>query len=61
MVIKMNIENSYSSETNNKETETGIGLENAGRRLELIYPRKYKLVTESIDNVYRVNLRINTA
>lgn len=37
----------------------GVGLKNAKRRLELIYPGQYQLATRNEDRVYSVNLKIN--
>ncbi|MCD8260379.1 MAG: histidine kinase [Bacteroides sp.] len=37
----------------------GIGLSNIRRRLELLYPEKYKLETRETENKYRVILQIN--
>jgi sensor histidine kinase YesM len=39
---------------------TGIGINNVKRRLELMYPGKHKLSTEQKDNYYTVYLDIET-
>ncbi|NCT94043.1 MAG: hypothetical protein GXC72_06450 [Chitinophagaceae bacterium] len=39
---------------------TGIGINNVKRRLELMYPGKHKLETHSSNNVYSVNLEIQS-
>ncbi len=40
-------------------TIIGLGLKNAERRLELLYPGKYSLQTEKIENRYVVNLKLH--
>ncbi|NCI45838.1 sensor histidine kinase [Sediminibacterium soli] len=39
---------------------TGIGITNVKRRLELMYPEKHRLVTAEKDNYYTVHLEIET-
>jgi LytS/YehU family sensor histidine kinase len=38
---------------------TGIGINNAKRRLELLYPGKHQLNISNKDNTYQVSLHIN--
>lgn len=45
---------------NNLMENTGIGINNVKRRLELIYPGKHKLSTTQKDNYYSVHLEIET-
>jgi sensor histidine kinase YesM len=40
---------------------TGIGINNVKRRLELMYPGKYTLTNEIKDNFYLVHLEIITS
>ena len=40
-------------------TDSGIGLENLNKRLALLYPNKYKLVTKNDDNQYIATLILN--
>jgi two-component system LytT family sensor kinase len=40
---------------------TGIGINNVKRRLELMYPGKHTLITTQKDNYYNVQLEIETA
>lgn len=46
---------------NNLMENTGIGINNVKRRLELMYPGKHKLSTFEKDNYYNVHLEIETA
>jgi two-component system LytT family sensor kinase len=45
---------------NNFMENTGIGINNVKRRLELMYPEKHKLTTTQKDNYYTVQLEIET-
>ncbi|MBV9988743.1 MAG: sensor histidine kinase [Chitinophagaceae bacterium] len=45
---------------NNLMENTGIGINNVKRRLELMYPEKHKLITSEKDNYYTVQLEIET-
>lgn len=39
---------------------TGIGINNVKRRLELMYPDRHKLITTIENNIYIVKLEITT-
>jgi two-component system LytT family sensor kinase len=45
---------------NNLMENTGIGINNVKRRLELMYPDRHKLTTTQKDNYYTVQLEIET-
>jgi LytS/YehU family sensor histidine kinase len=55
--LEMLIENSKNAAGN--VPSSGIGLQNVQRRLNLIYPDKYCLHTESGSDIFRVNLTID--
>lgn len=42
-----------------KATDSGIGLENLKKRLELVYPNKFELLTEAKDGLYSAKLTLN--
>ncbi len=52
-------QNPISSASTDKEAQSGIGLENVQRRLEMLYPGGYQLTTESKGDVYRAILTID--
>jgi hypothetical protein len=54
--LLLECENSFA--TTIPATTGGLGLENAQRRLELIYPKKYKIRIHDEDGVWRVKLEI---
>jgi len=45
---------------NNMTENTGIGINNVKRRLELLYPGKHTMVTKEENGTYFVHLQINT-
>lgn len=52
------IENSISPETYTKDVVGGIGLENARRRLELLYPDRHELTIEQSEKQFSVHLTL---
>ncbi len=54
-----NSKGSTAPATLSKKTDSGIGLENIKRRLEILFPGKFALETESNDVFYRTKLTIN--
>ncbi len=53
--IDFTCDNSYDDE---QQAKGGIGLNNAARRLELLYKNRYKLTISKIHNMYQVNLKL---
>lgn len=51
-----NTKNKYASASDNYSK--GIGLVNVRKRLDLMYPEKYKLIIEELDETFSVNLTI---
>jgi two-component system LytT family sensor kinase len=56
--LTFSCENTIYSVKKMDDEKSGIGLENVKRRLELLYPGKYKLSINNADNKYIVNLGI---
>lgn len=57
-IIYFEVENNFDKEE--EEKEAGVGLLNLTRRLDLVYPDKYKLVTSTLDEVFNVQLTLQT-
>ena len=55
--IQFDIENNFDNSENSEES--GIGLKNLKRRLELFYPNKHKLSFSVSENVYKTKLILN--
>lgn len=53
--------NSKNTEHHAAARTGGIGIKNATRRLELLYPGKHELVTDAGGDNFRVHLKLNTA
>lgn len=51
--VHFEVENNFDPEA---IEESGIGLENLKRRLELVYPKKHTLTYEVIENIYKAKL-----
>jgi hypothetical protein len=56
--LKMTLINARQPEDKVKHVPSGIGIANARKRLELLYPGKHELVITEDEDVYIVNLRI---
>ncbi len=58
--LLVNIKNSHQHKGpgNNDSPQNGIGLKNASRRLQLVYPDKYSLKIKSTATCFEVNLEI---
>ncbi|WP_417876077.1 sensor histidine kinase [Winogradskyella sediminis] len=54
--VTFEIENNFDEAQDNPET--GIGLKNLKRRLELVYPKKHTLTLSKTDNIYNATLNI---
>lgn len=58
-ILQLTVHNSKSSDLKTRhstECNNGIGLQNAKRHLELLYPTKHQLEIEDGSNTFRVNL-----
>lgn len=55
--VKFEIENNFDAIHDNQES--GIGLRNLKRRLELVYPKNHTLTIVKTDNTYNAKLNIN--
>lgn len=56
--IVFRIENNFDVE-DNTEAKSGIGLQNLKRRLEIGYPRRYKLDLSEKEGMYRAHLKLD--
>ncbi len=57
--LDFTIQNSKTTERDERYFKGGIGLSNVKRRLKLIYPNRYKLDIEETEEIYLVNLKID--
>lgn len=57
--LLFSVKNKFSEKEQQKDKTSGIGLNNVGRRLELLYPKKHTLEIESKDGWFSVNLQLN--
>lgn len=57
-MLNLQVSNTYNPNEEQKNEHHGIGLNNVKRRLALLYPGKYSLVTNHSLNNYHVNLQI---
>jgi two-component system, LytTR family, sensor kinase len=59
-IVVFDISNFYEKNDGPKEGPSGFGIINLKKRLDLTYPGKYQLLTESGDGIYHANLIIDT-
>ncbi len=59
-MIYLHVQNYIVPSENTLMENTGIGINNVKRRLELMYPNKHTLTTSQANNYYTVNLEIQT-
>lgn len=57
--IKLEVQNSKSAIKVTPKEDSGIGLVNIKRRLDILFPGKYSLVIDNTDTVYSIKLIIN--
>lgn len=57
-LLSFRVENEIGPVNNSKDTDSGIGLKNVSRRLELLYADKYVLNTMINDNIFIADLKI---
>lgn len=58
--LRFRIENSYNEMGDERMGQGGIGLQNARKRLALIYGSRYELKISNEANVYKVQLKLKT-
>ncbi len=58
--IDFMVKNEYN-ELSQKDSVSGIGIQNVKRRLDIIYPNKHSLKIEKTENEHTVSLKINHA
>ncbi len=58
-MLEFRCENSYKENSNDDSLSKGIGLQNAKKRLDLIYPQAHKLSIEELPDRYVVNLSLD--
>ena len=56
--LQLVVENSRTNEALRKKNTSGLGLENARKRLEILYPGKHELLIQKTDTVYKTTLII---
>jgi sensor histidine kinase YesM len=62
--VLFSVKNSYgvdNSKKNALKNDSGVGMANAMKRLQLLYPEKYHLKVEDKDGIYHVMLQLNVS
>lgn len=54
--LEMNVSNSIMTHSSDKTKDSGIGIKNLKRRLELLYPDEHKFEISEKDGIFRVRL-----
>lgn len=61
--LEFKVANQYAPELASAQTEllksSGIGIETTQRRLQLLFPDKFSLETGQVDQIYKVNLKMD--
>ncbi|WP_378173830.1 sensor histidine kinase [Aquimarina sp. SS2-1] len=57
--VTLTLENSIPKEKIHKDKLGGIGIENVGKRLNILYPNKHQLLINEYNDVFKVELNIN--
>ncbi len=55
----LNVENQKFQSQNENKDKSGIGLDNTKQRLTLVYPNRYSLTINDLENKYEVELKIS--
>ena len=58
-VLNFTCKNSYLEQTNTQDINSGIGLENVKKRLQLLYPENHSLNISKSEEAYNVNLTLH--
>ena len=56
--LRLTVENSKTGNAPRKKNASGLGLENARKRLEILYPGRHELVIQKTDTIYKTTLTI---
>ena len=56
-ILDFSISNSFMG---NETSQTGIGLENIKKRLEMLYPNQYELKVQQFENTFEIHLKLET-
>ena len=57
--VKLYVENSVTDCKAYPEEESGLGLSNLSKRLEILYPERFELTTEKYDDRFKASLKLD--